>query len=107
MLINRPEDIRPSEITPRRCYEERREFMKLAAASSLLGAAGLALHRLVYVIAPLGVLHFWWMVKRDITQPAIYAAILAVLLGLRTAWRIRTAGGSERLRTRMTGVAPR
>ena len=43
----------------------------------------LALHRLVYVIAPLGVLHFWWMVKRDITEPVIYAAILAVLLGYR------------------------
>ena len=43
----------------------------------------LALHRLVYVIAPLGVLHFWWMVKRDVTEPAIYAAILAVLLGYR------------------------
>jgi sulfoxide reductase heme-binding subunit YedZ len=42
-----------------------------------------ALHRLVYVIAPLGVLHFWWMVKRDITEPAIYAAILTVLLGFR------------------------
>jgi sulfoxide reductase heme-binding subunit YedZ len=51
----------------------------------------LALHRLVYVIAPLGVLHFWWMVKRDITQPAIYAAILAVLLGWRIATKIRDA----------------
>ncbi|MFY9315383.1 MAG: protein-methionine-sulfoxide reductase heme-binding subunit MsrQ [Burkholderiales bacterium] len=43
----------------------------------------LALHRLVYVIAPLGVLHFWWMVKRDVTEPAIYAVILALLLGYR------------------------
>jgi len=43
----------------------------------------LALHRLVYVIAPLGVLHFWWMVKADITEPAIYAVILAILLGSR------------------------
>lgn len=51
----------------------------------------LALHRLVYVIAPLGVLHFWWMVKRDITQPAIYAAILAVLLGWRIAAKLRDA----------------
>lgn len=42
-----------------------------------------ALHRLVYPIAALGVLHFWWMVKRDITEPAIYAAILALLLGYR------------------------
>jgi len=49
----------------------------------------LALHRLVYVIAPLGVLHFWWMVKRDITEPAIYAAILTLLLGYRLAMRVR------------------
>ena len=49
----------------------------------------LALHRLVYVIAPLGVLHFWWMVKRDVTEPAIYAAILALLLGYRLLARVR------------------
>lgn len=51
----------------------------------------LALHRLVYVIAPLGVLHFWWMVKRDITQPAIFAAILVLLLGFRIAAKLRGA----------------
>jgi sulfoxide reductase heme-binding subunit YedZ len=49
----------------------------------------LALHRLVYVIAPLGVLHFWWMVKRDITEPAIYALILAVLLGYRVIAKLK------------------
>jgi len=49
----------------------------------------LALHRLVYVIAPLGVLHFWWMVKRDVTEPAIYAAILALLLAYRAIGRLR------------------
>ena len=49
----------------------------------------LALHRLVYVVAPLGVLHFWWMVKRDVTEPAIYALILALLLGYRVAARRR------------------
>jgi methionine sulfoxide reductase heme-binding subunit len=46
-----------------------------------------ALHRLVYVIGPLAVLHFWWMVKRDLTEPLIYAALLAVLLGYRLATR--------------------
>jgi sulfoxide reductase heme-binding subunit YedZ len=49
----------------------------------------LTLHRLVYVIAPLGVLHFWWMVKRDITEPAIYALILAVLLGYRVIAKLK------------------
>jgi sulfoxide reductase heme-binding subunit YedZ len=48
----------------------------------------LALHRLVYLIAPLGVLHFWWMVKKKDTEPAIYAVVLAVLLGLRLAGKL-------------------
>jgi methionine sulfoxide reductase heme-binding subunit len=42
-----------------------------------------ALHRLVYVVAVGGVVHFWWLVKRDVTEPAIYAAVVAVLLGYR------------------------
>ena len=43
------------------------------------------LHRLVYPIAILGVLHYWWLVKRDITKPAIYASILFVFLSFRIA----------------------
>jgi sulfoxide reductase heme-binding subunit YedZ len=42
------------------------------------------LHKLVYVSASLGVLHYWWKVKLDVTNPMIYAAIVAVLLG----WRV-------------------
>ena len=42
------------------------------------------LHRLVYAIAILAVLHFWWIVKSDYREPLLYAAILAVLLG----WRL-------------------
>jgi methionine sulfoxide reductase heme-binding subunit len=42
-----------------------------------------ALHRLVYVVAAGGVVHFWWLVKRDVTEPAIYAAVVAILLGYR------------------------
>jgi methionine sulfoxide reductase heme-binding subunit len=41
------------------------------------------LHRLIYVIAILGVLHFIWLVKKDITEPLIYAAIVSILLILR------------------------
>jgi sulfoxide reductase heme-binding subunit YedZ len=47
------------------------------------------LHRLVYLIAIGGVVHYWWLVKKDITQPAIYAAILAVLLGYRALAALR------------------
>lgn len=41
------------------------------------------LHRLIYVIAILGVVHFIWLVKKDITEPLIYAAIVSILLILR------------------------
>lgn len=41
------------------------------------------LHRLIYVIAGLGVVHYWWLVKKDITQPLIYACVLAILLAIR------------------------
>jgi sulfoxide reductase heme-binding subunit YedZ len=44
------------------------------------------LHKLVYAVGVLAVLHFWWLVKSDIREPALYAAILAVLLGWR-AWK--------------------
>ena len=44
------------------------------------------LHYLVYVAALLGVWHYWWQVKKDVREPLVYAAILAVLLGWR-AWR--------------------
>ncbi|HEX9625504.1 MAG TPA: protein-methionine-sulfoxide reductase heme-binding subunit MsrQ [Acidiferrobacterales bacterium] len=51
-----------------------------------------ALHRLVYAIAIGGVLHFLWLVKKDLTEPLLYAAILAVLLGYRVAVRVRKFG---------------
>jgi methionine sulfoxide reductase heme-binding subunit len=53
-----------------------------------------ALHRFVYVIAAGGVVHFWWLVKRDITEPAIYAGVVAVLLGYRLIAALR--GGRTR-----------
>jgi sulfoxide reductase heme-binding subunit YedZ len=41
------------------------------------------LHRLVYAIAILAVLHYWWLVKSDIREPLLYALILALLLAVR------------------------
>lgn len=52
-----------------------------------LGRRWQTLHNASYVIAMLGVWHYWWQVKKDITEPLIYAAILTVLLGSRLAWR--------------------
>jgi sulfoxide reductase heme-binding subunit YedZ len=48
-----------------------------------LGRRWQRLHRLVYLIAILGVWHFYWQVKRDVREPLLYVAILAVLLGYR------------------------
>ena len=48
-----------------------------------LGKRWQQLHRLVYLIGGLGVLHYVWLVKKDLTQPLIYGAVLLVLLALR------------------------
>jgi sulfoxide reductase heme-binding subunit YedZ len=52
------------------------------------------LHRLVYPIAVVVVLHYWWMVKADTAQPALYASIVGVLLGVRAWWRWYPQGGT-------------
>ena len=49
-----------------------------------LGRNWARLHKLVYAVAVLAVLHFWWLVKSDIREPLLYAGILAALLG----WRL-------------------
>ena len=54
-----------------------------------LGRNWQRLHRLIYLIAIGGVVHYWWLVKKDVTLPAIYAAVLAVLLGYRVAAGLR------------------
>ena len=53
-----------------------------------LGKRWKTLHRLVYLIAILGVWHYYWQVKADVREPLIYAAIVAVLLGWRF-WKSR------------------
>jgi sulfoxide reductase heme-binding subunit YedZ len=49
------------------------------------------LHRLIYVIAPLAILHFWWMKagKHDFTQPIIFGSIIGALLLMRIWWAAR------------------
>lgn len=44
------------------------------------------LHRVVYLAATGAVLHYYWLVKQDVTQPVIYAAVLVVLLAARLWW---------------------
>jgi len=73
-------------------------LISLAATSTStirrrMGRRWQKLHKFVYVAAILGVWHYWWQVKLDATDPAIYAVILSVLLGYRL-WRRRGRKGS-------------
>lgn len=45
------------------------------------------LHRLVYLIAILGVTHYWWLVKKDVSEPFIYAVVLFILLAVRVYYK--------------------
>lgn len=57
-----------------------------------MGKNWVRLHRLVYVAAPLGVLHFAWKEKADLREPLILAAILGVLFAVRLWYRARKQG---------------
>lgn len=56
-----------------------------AAMIRRLGKRWQQLHRLVYIAAIAGVIHFYWLVKADIRRPLQYATVLALLLGYRVA----------------------
>lgn len=58
-----------------------------AAVRWLGGRRWQALHRSVYGVAILGVVHYWWLVKADLLKPLLYALVLAALLGVRAWWR--------------------
>ena len=63
-----------------------------------LGVRWKKLHRLVYPVAILAVWHYYWLVKADVLQPLIYAAVLAFLLGFRLwGWRTRRRSPSQPL----------
>lgn len=61
-----------------------------------------ALHRLVYVVAGLAILHFFWMRagKNDFAEVAVYAAILALLLGWRLVHAVRKRRAPQAAATR-------
>ena len=69
-----------------------------------LGRRWAQLHRLVYLIVVLGVLHFWWLKqgKNDLAEPSIFAVIALVLLGSRLLlrWRQRRATAGDQSRSR-------
>ena len=59
------------------------------------------LHRLVYVAAALGIVHFVWRVKADLRDPLLFAAAIALLFAIRIAAALRT-----QLRARAAQAAP-
>ena len=63
------------------------------------------LHRLIYVTALLAVLHYWWKVKLDTSSPALYAVIMATLLGARV-WKALAKRRSAPPAARPVRVAP-
>jgi sulfoxide reductase heme-binding subunit YedZ len=71
-----------------------------------LGRRWQKLHQLVYVIAILGVWHYYWQVKADVREPLIYAGILAVLLGYRVVMRRRAAARKRATSTSGSATAP-
>jgi sulfoxide reductase heme-binding subunit YedZ len=63
-------------------------LIPLAATSTAgmirrLGKRWQKLHRLIYVSAIAGVIHYWWLVKADVRKPQYYAIVLILLLGYR------------------------
>ena len=57
-----------------------------------LGGEGWArLHRAVYAVAILGIVHYWWLARRDLVTPAVYTALLVVLLAVRLIPKRRRA----------------
>jgi sulfoxide reductase heme-binding subunit YedZ len=76
-------------------------MLPLAATSTRrairrLGRRWVALHRLAYLAAVLGVVHFLWQVKADLLAPAAHAAVLALLLAARLRRSRRNADDPAR-----------
>src|SRR5262249_27589018 len=64
------------------------------------------IHRLVYAAAVLGIIHFVWRVKADLTQPLIFAALLGALFAVRIGARIARPSRPSRATASSKGEAP-
>jgi sulfoxide reductase heme-binding subunit YedZ len=67
-----------------------------------LGFRWKQLHQTIYIIAILAVVHFWWLVKKDIREPLLYACILTILFGIRIYYKyIKSTKNGIRLSTNL------
>lgn len=73
-----------------------------AAMIRRLGKKWRTLHRLVYVSACLGCVHYWWLVKADVSRPQAYAIVVGVLLLFRLVWARQRAAHKQSLVLRVT-----
>jgi len=60
------------------------------------------LHQAIYVTAVLGVVHYYWLVKSDIRQPLLYAALVTLLLGWRIHQKMRNSRRTPAVPARKT-----
>lgn len=54
------------------------------------------LHRLVYAVAILAVVHYWWLVKKDLTEPILYGTLIAILLAYRLFVRYHASASTAK-----------
>ncbi|MEZ4312428.1 MAG: protein-methionine-sulfoxide reductase heme-binding subunit MsrQ [Polyangiaceae bacterium] len=66
-----------------------------AQIAKLGGARWRRLHKLAYVIAPLGVVHFVLRVKKDLSEPLAYGAVVALVLGVRAVLWLRKRSAAK------------
>jgi sulfoxide reductase heme-binding subunit YedZ len=70
-------------------------MVPLAATSTagmirrLGGRAWNRLHKLVYATGILAVVHYYWLVKADVSRPLTYGAIVVSLLAARAIWAVK------------------
>ena len=69
------------------------------------GKRWVALHRLVYVAAITGTVHYLWAVKKDTYFPLVYFAVFALLLGFRVIGARRTSFGARSRRSPASSTA--
>ena len=68
------------------------------------GKRWLALHRLIYVTAVAGVVHYYWLVKSDVRKPLFYGALVALLFALRVGFWLAPRRGRPAGRTIPSGI---
>jgi sulfoxide reductase heme-binding subunit YedZ len=68
-----------------------------------LGRNWTRLHRLAYAAGVAGCVHFYWLVKKDVREPLIYASVLALLLGSRAVYQLRPASTKARKSAPLSG----